>query len=79
MSATYTSAGILEETETDMKVSDLPATIAQYVKSNYKGLSIKEAAMIIRGNEKLYEAEVKGKDLLFDQQGPFIKEEKDND
>ena len=28
-------------------------------------------------SKKLYEAEVKGKDLLFDEQGKFLKEEKD--
>lgn len=33
--------------------------------------------MIVRGNEKMYEAEVKGKDLLFDMQGRFLKTQED--
>ncbi len=77
MSATFDASGNLKETETDIKVSELPATIAEYVKTNYKGASIKEASTIERGNEKMYEAEVKGKDLLYDMQGKFLKEEKD--
>ena len=77
MSATFDANGALEETETDIKISELPASVADYVKANYKGATIKEAAMIVRGNDKMYEAEVKGKDLLFDTNGKFIKEEQD--
>ncbi len=77
MSATFTANGTLTETETDMKVSDLPSSVINYVKTNYKDEPIKEAAVIVRGNEKMYEAEVKGKDLLFDMNGKFLKEEKD--
>ena len=77
MSATFTTDGTLNETETSMKVSDLPSAIADYVKANYKGASIKEAALIVRGDKTMYEAEVKSKDLLFDRQGKFIKEEQD--
>lgn len=77
MSATFTAEGNLEETETDIKVVELPSAIADYIKSNYKGATLKEAGMIVRGTQKMYEAEVKGKDLLFDMQGKFLKEEED--
>ncbi len=77
MSATFTSNGTWEETETDIKISELPTAVADYVKANYKGANIKEAAVIERGNQKMYEAEVKGKDVLFDTNGKFLKEEKD--
>ena len=77
MSATFTAAGALEETETDIKISELPSAVADYVKANYKNASIKEAAVIERGNQKMYEAEVNGKDLLFDMNSKFLKEEKD--
>ena len=77
MSATFAADGTLEETETDIKVSELPASVTEYIKTNYKGAAVKEAAMIVRGSDKMYEAEVKGKDLLFDIQGKFLKEEED--
>ncbi len=77
MSATFTPDGTLQETETDIKISELPAAVTGWVKANRKGASIKEAAVIERGNQKLYEAEVKGKDLLFDTNGKFVKEEND--
>ena len=75
MSATFTADGALKETETDINIEDLPATVTSYIKSNYKNATIKEAAVIVRGDSKMYEAEVKGKDLLFDEQGKFLKEE----
>lgn len=77
MSATFTANGTLEETETDIKIGELPSAIINWVKTNRKGESIKEAAVIERGNQKLYEAEVAGKDLLFDTDSKFVKEEKD--
>ena len=77
MSATFTAEGTLEETETDIKVAELPSAVADYIKTNYKGAAIKEAAIIVRGSDKMYEAEVKGNDLLFDMHGKFIKDEKD--
>ena len=46
-----------------------------YVKTNYKGQSVKEAAKITDGKATItYEAEIKGMDLLFDNNGKFIKE-----
>lgn len=78
MSATYDAKGNWLETETDIKVAELPAAVASYVKANYKDASIKEAAIISNpDNKKMYEAEVKGKDLLFDENGKFVKEEAD--
>jgi len=66
------------ETETDIKISELPAAVSDYVKTNYKGATIKEAAIINNPSaKKLYEAEVKGEDLLFDENGKFLKKEKD--
>ncbi len=74
MSATFSAAGAWEETETDIKTSELPAAITSYIKTNYKGKSIKEAAIISNPTtEKMYEAEVGGTDLLFDANGKFIK------
>ncbi len=78
MSATFDAKGNWMETETDIIVSELPASVISYINANYKGVTIKEAAIISNPeSKKLYEAEVKGKDLLFDENGKFMKEEKD--
>lgn len=78
MSATFNVSGVLEETETDIKVTELPSSITSYIKTKYSGANIKEAAVIINaGGVKMYEAAIKGKDLLFDMQGKFVKEEEE--
>lgn len=75
MSATFDMSGNWKETETDIKVSELPSPVINYIKTNYKDASIKEAAIMQTASSKMYEAEVKGKDLLFDMNGKFVKEE----
>lgn len=82
MSASYSADGKLMETETEIKVSDLPASVSDYIAKNYPGKKIKEAAKIVDDKGSLsYEAEIKkGKedlDLLFDQSGNFLREAKD--
>ena len=77
MSATFDAKGVWMETETDISIKDLPAPVAAYVKEHYKDAAIKEAAMIKTPKGEMYEAEVKGNDLLFDMQGKFIKEVKE--
>ena len=78
MSATFDEKGNWMETETDIKVSELPVAITDYVQANYKGATIKEAAIISNPqSKKQFEVEVKGKDLIFDENGNFLKEEKD--
>ncbi len=78
MSAVFNASGELKETEEEIKVSDLPATIASYVKEHYKDQKIKEAAKITKANGEInYEAEVNKVDVIFDKTGKFLKEEKD--
>ncbi len=77
MSALYEANGSMTESEKDIKVSALPATVLAYVKANYKGKTIKEAAIITKADGTVtYEAEVNGKDVIFDSNGKFIKEMK---
>ncbi len=75
MSAVFKADGTQLESEQEIKTSGLPAKVIAYVKQNYKGAAIKEAAKITKTatGEVNYEAEVKGKDLLFDNTGKFIK------
>ena len=78
LSALYDVNGILSETETDIKVAALPATVLNYIKEHYKGKMIKEAASIVKADGCVnYEAEVNGKDVIFDATGKFLKEVKD--
>jgi len=54
----------------------LPANTIAYVKEHYK-VKITEAGKVTdaKGNTS-YEAEVKGKDVIFDKDGNFVKAEK---
>lgn len=57
-----------------LQVSQLPAAITTYVKQHYNNAAIKEAGKITNADGIItYEAELKGKDLIFDANGSFIK------
>ena len=78
MSVLFESNGTMTESEVDIKVADLPATVLAYVQENYKGKKIKEGAKITKADGTVnYEAEVNGMDVIFDANGKFIKEVKD--
>jgi len=57
-------------------VTQLPAVIAPYVKVHYNGAKIKEAGKVTdaAGNH-FFEAEIKGNDLIFDENGKFVKKD----
>lgn len=77
MSAVFEANGSMTESEMEIKVTELPASAQGYVKEHYKNAAIKEAAKITKANGEVnYEAEVHGKDLLFDVAGKFLKEMK---
>jgi len=74
-SAVYDSSGNLIETETGIRVDQLPATARTYIAKTYPNARISEAAKITDANKVVsYEAELKGKDLIFDSTGAFVKE-----
>src|SRR5215471_19233580 len=50
MSLVIDESGTIVETETDIPVTDLPATVQDYVKQHYQGKAIKEASTITKGN-----------------------------
>lgn len=78
MSAIIQPNGSIIETETDIKITDLPAKAASYVQEHYPGKPVKEASKIINADRSVnYEARVSGKDVIFDINGKFIKEAKD--
>jgi hypothetical protein len=74
MSALFDTNGTMTESEIAIKKSELPATVNAYINKHYSGAKIKEAAKITKADGEMnYEAEVNGKDLLFDANGNFLK------
>jgi hypothetical protein len=77
-SVLFDAQGNILETEVEIELNQLPKGVLEYVKANYKGQKVKEAAKITDAQGKVtYEAEIKGMDLLFDANGKFIKEVKE--
>ena len=78
MSVLMDEKGRIAETEMGLKISDLPTSVLAYVKQHYSGKIIKEGAKITKADGTVnYEAEVSGKDVIFDSNGKFLKEVKD--
>jgi hypothetical protein len=75
-SAVFTPAGTFVEIVKAIKINELPSSIAPYVAAHYKGAKIKEAGRVTDAAGKtLYEAEIKGGDLIFDEKGNFVKKD----
>ena len=75
-SVQFTPSGAFIEIVKAIPVTDLPKNIAPYVKEHYKGAKIKEAGKVTDAAGKtMYEAEIKGMDLIFDENGNFIKKD----
>jgi len=73
-SVQFTPAGSFVEEVDAIPVSQLPAEVAAYVKAHYNGAKIKEAGKVTDASGKhFFEAEIKGKDLIFDEGGKFVK------
>lgn len=72
-SALIDASGKILETEVEIKINELPANAKAYVAQHYPGQKIKEAAKITDNKGVVtYEAEVKGKDLIFDNTGKLL-------
>lgn len=69
-SEVYAASGSLMETEVSIKSTELPTAVL----AKLKGMKIAETAKITKADGTVqYEAEVKGKDLLFDAKGNPVK------
>ena len=76
-SVQFTPKGDFIEIVNAIPVSQLPAAVITYVKTHYKGVKITEAGKVTDAKGKImYEAEVNRKDLVFDENGNFMKGEK---
>jgi hypothetical protein len=75
-SVVFTPAGSFVEIVKAIPVRALPSAIAPYVAKHYRGSKIKEAGKVTDAAGKtMYEAEIKGGDLIFDEKGVFIKKD----
>jgi hypothetical protein len=73
-SVLFTPAGAFVEIVVAIPATRLPPAVTKYVKSHYPGAKITEAGRVTGAAGHIsFEAEVKGKDLLFDEKGNFIK------
>jgi Putative beta-lactamase-inhibitor-like, PepSY-like len=75
-SVTFTPSANFVEIVVAIPVNQLPPTVAPYVNNHYKGAKIREAGKVTdAAGRHMYEAEIKGKDLIFDEKGAFLKED----
>ncbi|HEY5407842.1 MAG TPA: PepSY-like domain-containing protein [Ginsengibacter sp.] len=76
-SVQFTPAGNFIEIVKAIPVASLPKPIMTYANMHYKGVKITEAGKVTDAAGKIsYEVELKGKDVIFDEDGNFIKAEK---
>ena len=76
-SVQFTPAGVFIEIVDAIPVSQLPKAVADYVAAHYPlNTKITEAGKVTDAKGKqMYEAEVKGKDLIFDMDGKYLKKD----
>ncbi|MDP9040543.1 MAG: hypothetical protein M3N30_01100 [Bacteroidota bacterium] len=75
-SAVFTPSAEFVELVEAIPVSQLPSAVASFVIKHYKGVKISEAGKVTdAAGVRMFEAEIKGKDLIFDEQGIFIRED----
>jgi hypothetical protein len=75
-SAQFTPSGEFLEIVNAIPVSELPKSVITYVHDHYKATKITEAGRVTDAQGKFsYEAEVHGKDIIFDDKGNFVKAE----
>lgn len=73
-SMVFDPQGKVLETEVEIAVAELPASVQAYIAEKFQSAKIKEAAKITDSKGLVsYEAEVKGKDLIFDEKGNLLQ------
>jgi uncharacterized protein YxeA len=76
-SVQFTPSGNFIEIVKAISVNQLPPNVIAYVKQHYQGAAITEAGKVTDAKENsFFEAEVRGKDIIFDEKGNFVKTEK---
>jgi hypothetical protein len=78
MSATFQPDGKFLKSEMVIKESELPAVALNYIKTNYKGKRVKESFKITGADGVVsFEAEIDDRDVIFDANGKYLREDKD--
>ncbi len=73
-SVQFTPAGQFIEIVKAIPVNELPKAVKSYVKEHFNNAKISEAGRVTDAKGKLFfEAEIHGKDLIFDSNGHFLK------
>lgn len=77
-SVLFDAAGNVLETETEIKISELPKAVQDYCAKTWPGKKIAEASKIVDSKGTVtYEAEIDKTDQIFDAGGNFVKSQKD--
>ena len=73
----FDADGNLKELEQEIKISELPTTVIDYINKNMPNKKVKESAKISGADGAItYEAEIDKVDYLFDSNGSFIRSSK---
>lgn len=76
-SVQYTPSGQFIEIVREIPVKDLPKGVLAYAKKHYKTTKFGDVGRATDANGKVsYEVEIQRKDVIFDENGNFVKEEK---
>jgi hypothetical protein len=76
-SVQYTPSGKFIEMVKAIRTKDLPQGVLTYAKEHYKTTKFGDVGRATDANGKVsYEVEIHGKDVIFDENGNFVKEEK---
>ena len=76
-SVQYTPSGEFIEIVKAIPAHELPALVMSYIKEHYKNHKLGDIGRVLDAQGKTsYEVEINGKDVIFDENGKFIKEEK---
>ncbi len=79
-SVVYDSNGKFLEAEIEIKTSELPKAVTEYINKNLAGKKVKEASKITSSDGKIsYEAEVDNIDYILDSNGTLLKKEEDKE
>jgi hypothetical protein len=76
-SVTYTPSGTFVEIVKEVPQSQLPGSVQSYIKAHYKNAKFGDVGKVLDAQGKTsYEVEINRKDVIFDENGRFVKEEK---
>jgi hypothetical protein len=75
-SVTYTPSGTFVEIVNAIPVSQIPQSANNYINQHYKTAQFGDVGKVLDAQGKTsYEAEINGKDVIFDANGNFVKSE----